>query len=289
MKKVTFKEVIKISRPRFWIYELGTFVLGVFAGVFATGGDWGSQPWLLLLFGFYFLLPANILIYGVNDIFDYETDKLNPKKVAYESLLIPEKHKSVWIWIVLTNLPFLVLLFLLSSKSLLAFVLFFCCAFFYSAWPVRAKIRPFFDSLLSAGHYTLTGVFGYFLVASNSSWPWLGILAGLMWAMAMHAYSAVPDIASDKGAGFSTIATWLGPKRTVTLCLVFYILSGVIGAYLLTPLVLVPLLLYVWLMLKSLPIAKNEKLLMRVYAKFPLVNFFTGFLLTMWMVFNQLL
>jgi 4-hydroxybenzoate polyprenyltransferase len=35
----------------------------------------------VLLFGLYFLIPANIRIYGINDIYDYETDKLNPKKV----------------------------------------------------------------------------------------------------------------------------------------------------------------------------------------------------------------
>ena len=35
----------------------------------------------------YFLIPANILIYGINDIFDYDTDKLNPKKGTYEAFI----------------------------------------------------------------------------------------------------------------------------------------------------------------------------------------------------------
>jgi 4-hydroxybenzoate polyprenyltransferase len=35
---------------------------------------------IVVLLMIYFTYPANLLVYGVNDIFDYETDKLNAKK-----------------------------------------------------------------------------------------------------------------------------------------------------------------------------------------------------------------
>ncbi len=74
--------VLRISRPRFWIYELGPYMIGVLGAILITNQSRGVLDfWTILLFGFYFLIPANIWIYGINDIYDYETDKLNPKKL----------------------------------------------------------------------------------------------------------------------------------------------------------------------------------------------------------------
>lgn len=72
------KRLIKISRPRFWIYEVGPYIIGIAA---AAHGDYSA--WLLLptlVFFVFFTYPANIYIYGINDAYDYDTDKLNPKR-----------------------------------------------------------------------------------------------------------------------------------------------------------------------------------------------------------------
>ncbi len=74
--------VLRISRPRFWIYELGPYMIGVLGAILTSQQSRETiNLWRVFLFGFYFLIPANIWIYGINDIYDYETDKLNPKKV----------------------------------------------------------------------------------------------------------------------------------------------------------------------------------------------------------------
>ena len=103
---MTIKEVLKISRPRFWLYEAATF--GLVGTVGALQGLSFFSDWRYWVFALYFLIPANILIYGINDIFDYETDKLNPKKGdnAYEALVPPERQRSLWKWIIFTNVPF---------------------------------------------------------------------------------------------------------------------------------------------------------------------------------------
>jgi 4-hydroxybenzoate polyprenyltransferase len=167
------KEILNISRPRFWLYEMGTYFIGVLVATSFLDNFLRPE---ILVFALFFLIPANILIYGVNDIFDYETDKLNPKKVEYEALLVPEKHKAVWIWILSTNIPFLIYAFTLSAKTGIYLLIFYFFAVFYSATPIRAKIRPFFDSLFSAGHYIFTGVFGYFL-AGGEGFPLVGFIA----------------------------------------------------------------------------------------------------------------
>lgn len=264
------RQILNISRPRFWLYEMGTYFIGVLV---ATNflGDF-LQP-KIFIFGFLFLIPANILIYGINDIFDYETDKLNPKKVEYEALLVPEKHKSVWVWVLVTNIPFLIYAFTISAKTGAYLLIFYFFATFYSATPIRAKIRPFFDSLFSAGHYIFTGVFGYFL-AGGEGFPLIGFIAGMLWAMAMHAYSAVLDVKADTDAGFKTIATWLGRNKTIVLCLVFYVASAILFSTLVGVFPLVAVLVYVFLMIRSLR-TKDDSKLFKIYTYFPWVNFVT--------------
>ena len=204
---MTLKKVLSISRPRFWLYEGATFALiGVLAS--ATGTAFYTKPTILDL-EFYFLIPANILIYGVNDMCDYETDKLNPKKQSYETLVTPVMHPALWRWIAFTTIPFLFLT--IRKPALISFGVFIFCAVFYSLPPIRAKARPFLDALFSAGHYVATGVFGYY-IGGGDGIPYVGILAGMLWATAMHAYSAVPDIDADTKAGIPTIATFLGKK-----------------------------------------------------------------------------
>ncbi|MEM5807506.1 MAG: UbiA family prenyltransferase, partial [Candidatus Aenigmatarchaeota archaeon] len=187
-------KIIKTSRPRFWIYELGTFFVGYIISI-----NYLNQLLNInfLIYFLYFLFPANLLIYGINDIFDYETDKLNPKKQGYEDLLMPEYHKKTYIWITITNIPFIfygLLKLNFYQNTLLWIFIFF--AFFYSAKPIRAKSIPILDSFFSASHYVFTGIFGYSLINNYylNSFPFWGFLFGIFWAMAMHAYSAVPDI-----------------------------------------------------------------------------------------------
>ena len=119
---MTLLHILRISRPRFWIYEFGTYALGVLAG-FSAGGEWS---WAFgLLFGFFFLIPANILIYGINDVFDYETDKLNPKKVEYEDLLHPSLHKKVFEYIFWSKIGFIVLGLFIPWNAFVALILFY--------------------------------------------------------------------------------------------------------------------------------------------------------------------
>jgi 4-hydroxybenzoate polyprenyltransferase len=274
---MTFQRIISISRPRFWIYEFGTFAFGAIAS-FVPFQEMVSFP--LIFFGLYFLIPANILIYGINDIFDYETDKLNPKKVAYEELLEPKDQKKVWGWIIWTNLPFVLASLFLPLPAMISFFAFIFFASFYSAKPIRAKARPFFDALFSASHYIATGVFGYYLVGGES-FPTLGVVTGILWAIAMHAYSAVPDIQADSDAKLKTIATTLGAKTTLLLCLIFYGISAYLGSTVLGIGVLIYGIFYIVLMVVSLSrVQKDGSGIFKLYTYFPIINLIAGAVMT---------
>jgi 4-hydroxybenzoate polyprenyltransferase len=265
-----FSKLWKLSRPRFWIYVFGPFLVGLAAGARAPQ-DFLSLP--ILLFGFYFTLPANLLIYGVNDIFDYETDILNSKKTDYETLVTPQERPFLWRAIAMTNLPFIALLPLVPRASLMAMMAFLFFSLLYSAPPIRAKARPILDSMFNV-LYIFPGVFAYFLIGGAAfSLPLF--FAAWCWAMAMHAYSAVPDISSDRAAKLSTIATRFGFRGTLALCLLLYISSALLSFSVLGVLAAVLGVLYAGLMLLSLK-SKTEGELLRVYKFFPLINTLSG-------------
>lgn len=208
---------LRISRPRFWLYVLGPFLIGVIASD-TTNFFWPA----LAVFAFYFTFPANILIYGVNDIFDYETDRHNKKKHGYEELITPDLRWRIANVIILWNLPFFVVWLadempIQSKVALLGFIFF---GIFYSAWPIRAKIRPILDSVFNV-LYIFPGIFAYGLL--EYQYPPLQIIAAAtLWCMAMHAYSAIPDIKADTKAGISTIATLLRPLGTLVFCMICF-------------------------------------------------------------------
>lgn len=274
---MTLRRILSISRPRFWIYEFGTFVFGALA---AFSSFSYFKDFTVIFFAFYFLIPANILIYGINDIFDYETDKLNPKKVEYEELLEPKDQRIVWKWIIVSNLPFIIGALFLEIPAMLSFFAFLFFASFYSATPIRAKARPFFDALFSASHYIATGVFGYYLLG-GITFPTLGVIAGILWAVAMHAYSAVPDIQADEDAKLQTIATVLREKKTLILCLVLYAVSAYLGFTVLGVGVLLYGAIYIGLMILSLKKVKvGGSGLFKIYTYFPYINLLAGAVMT---------
>ncbi len=280
---MNIRELLKISRPRFWLYEAATFAC---IGALGTQQGFGFvQDWRFWVFTLYFLIPANILIYGINDIFDYETDKLNPKKGTYEALVTPEKQKTLWIFIILTNIPFL--FFVPKNPSLLiSFFVFIFCATFYSAKPIRAKAKPVIDSLFSAGHYVATGVFGYFL-AGGTETPIVPIVAGMLWAIAMHAYSAVPDIKADTEAKLRTIAILIGAHKTIYLCGFLYTLSSYL-VYTSIPIAsTLGGVTYLYLMYKSIQ-AKTEEDLFKVYTYFPWINSIVGAVISIELLLKNL-
>ena len=326
--------VLRISRPRFWIYELGPYMIGVLWWFLVALNNTNSEEsqaliwhfWsikssriafytlypeafiILLLLGFYFLIPANIWIYWINDIYDYETDKLNPKKLEwYEALVTPKEQKKLRYRILWTTLPFVIILcmYLLwwmklanwfQDRSFTYIALsniweagnigilcsFFAFLFFsgqYSAKPIRAKARPILDSFFSAWHYIATAVFGYLLV--NPAWDInrYYVIAGMARAMAMHAFSAVPDIQADKDAKLATIATWLWWKATIRVCFGLYLLASVLSYSFLWRVSVMLGVVYCWLMMWAATLYGDEKKVFALYKRFPWINTVSGMIL----------
>lgn len=223
-KIVTLKKILIVSRPRFWLYLGGTFLLGYSFGA-NTLSDFLNFRFFWLLT--YFLLFANFYVYGLNDFFDTDTDAFNPKKGTKEFKLTKSETDLLKAIILVSIVATLITgLFFISRDTIILFTLFVLLATFYSAPPIRLKAQPYLDSA-SNFFYVIPGLIGY--VLSSGSYP--GILvyaAGFFWTFAMHLFSAVPDIEADKKASVKTTASLLGFKNSLFLCFVMWLVFSII-------------------------------------------------------------
>jgi len=272
MRMLDFKFIL-VSRPRFWFYTFGPYLIGLAAGI-ESAGEFVRID--VLAFAFYFLLPANHLIYGVNDVFDYETDRLNPKKREYEALVTPEMRRPLLISIVPATIPFALTAAAISVETLVALLVFLFFSIFYSAPPIRAKTKPLLDSAFNI-LYVMPAVFAYALITKEFP-PSQIIVAAGCWTAAMHAYSAIPDIDVDRKAGIKTIATVCGTYGTLALCFLLYAAAMTLSFEYLGLASLTIGSAYLLLMIASIQSARSGRLF-KLYRAFPIINIAAGFVL----------
>jgi 4-hydroxybenzoate polyprenyltransferase len=272
------KKFFVISRPISWLNTAYPFA----AGYIISGGVVDAT---FIIGTLYFLGPYNLLMYGVNDVFDYESDIRNPRKGGIEGAVTAKSFHPTILWAcALTNLPFLVALAILGtplSSLVLAIVVFFVLA--YSIAKLRFKERPVLDSITSSMHFVGPLLFALSLFGLNaSSLPF--VIAFFFWGMASHAFGAVQDIIPDREGGLSSIATVLGARRTTYFSLVLYIISVILISTqgLLPTIVGIASLVYVINVIPYLKVTDKTSALTRPgWRRFIWLNLFVGFVVTM--------
>jgi 4-hydroxybenzoate polyprenyltransferase len=187
--------------------------------------------WELVVGTLFFLIPYNLAMYGINDVFDYASDIKNPRKGGIEgALLDPRLHRPLLILVAATTIPVAVLLMVAGGPATAAWLtlsLFAVVA--YSAPGLRFKERPVLDSITSSTHFVSPAVVGFAM--AGAAWT-QGIVTLLVafffWGMAAHAFGAVQDVGPDREGGISSIATAFGARATVRLSIVLWTASGLL-------------------------------------------------------------
>jgi 4-hydroxybenzoate polyprenyltransferase len=216
------RRLLVSSRPVSWVntaYPFAAAYLLATRGIDAT----------FVVGTLFFLVPYNLAMYGINDVFDYESDVRNPRKGGVHGAVLERRWHRPTLWAAgLSCLPFVVYLVAVGSPAswlVLAVSLFFVV--FYSAPPLRLKERPFADSVTSSIHFFSPAVYG--LVLAGAVWTWqlaAIVLAFALWGIASHAFGAVQDVVADREAGISSIATARGAAWTARFALACYSLAG---------------------------------------------------------------
>jgi len=261
-----------LSRPRFWFYLAGPVVVGVVYAA-ATPEEFFS-PLSVALFA-YFLVPANVFLYGVNDIFDADIDELNPKKSEEGKEVRYRGDPAVAATILVATVLGFGFVPLLPPEGILALGGFYALGVAYSAPPLRFKTTPLLDSV-SNGLYITPSIVAFAAVAGEFP-PLLAVAGGWLWTMGMHTFSAIPDIEPDREAGIQTTATVLGEVRTLAYCgacwLGAAVLMGLVHPFLANVFLVYPAFVVV------IAVASTD--ISRAYWWFPIINFLAGMVLTL--------
>ena len=219
------RRLLLSSRPLSWINTAFPFA----ASYFFLGGEVDA---FFLITALFFLIPYNFLMYGINDIFDYESDLRNPRKGGLEgALLPPEFHRPMLILVTVINLPFLALITFQTLDNLFALGVFWLTIFFvvaYSAKGLRYKEMPFIDSITSSLHFVGPAVFALASLEKFDGNLLISLIAFFLWGAASHAFGAIQDIRADREAGIASIATVLGARVTVRIALTAYVFAGLL-------------------------------------------------------------
>ncbi len=337
---MNFQTLLRISRPRFWHYVLWPMLIyfaasGYFVDMQASfvrwGTDWIFQLIIMLIILWYFTLPANLWIYGRNDIADGDTDKFNSKKWSYEEkvedsdIMKKELKSKIWLWnkryiglwawwILIIRLfkdyiniqhneVFSFVDFILQQAQTtsnykrrhdLSYILvsmiaicipFLLIAYLYSCKPLRAKAKPFIDGIMNVLYIAVP----FSIIVMNIIWSYYygyessydvqlityNFLASLFRCMAMHCYSAIPDIEPDRQAWLTTTAVYLEKQNSLIYCGILYLLSALLSFSTLWWFSVVAGIIYISVMM----ISYYKKDIFALYKIFPYINLIIWFLL----------
>jgi 4-hydroxybenzoate polyprenyltransferase len=215
MKKISL--LFKVSRPLLWLLGPFIFLVGL---VYSKGMFSVPALFQLTLLTF----PLCLITFGINDIYDYYSDKLNPRKNTYEGFVLkPRDHPFVFkIALLMSTLLIFSSLLTKNIGNLLSMVLLLLTSYFYSAKPVRLKEKPPFDSLSNGLMILLTFFLGYGLGK-----PLLPIEPKIiiltLCVSGVHAYTTIMDYSTDKKTDTKTFSVVFG-KRAASIYPLFLFL-----------------------------------------------------------------
>jgi 4-hydroxybenzoate polyprenyltransferase len=275
------------SRPISWINTAFPFA----AAYWLSTGQLDAR---LVIGTLFFLVPYNLAMYGINDVFDYASDLANPRKGGMEGAVLDRRVHGLTVRTAIAlSLPFVIALVLLGSPAswvVLAISLFAVAA--YSVPGLRFKERPFLDSVTSSTHFVSPAVYGLALAGAPISASTLALLAAFfLWGMASHAFGAVQDVVPDRAGGIRSIATAMGARWTVRFAIALWTVAGLL--MLLTdwpgPLAGLLALPYIATALPFRSIGDDQsEHANRGWKRFLWINYTVGFLITMLLILSSL-
>ncbi|WP_431277506.1 prenyltransferase [Leifsonia poae] len=282
-KPSLLRQLVLASRPLSWINTAFPFA----AAYLLTSRHVDVSFVVGTLF---FLIPYNLAMYGINDVFDYESDLRNPRKGGAEGALLDRgMHRATLIAAAVTTVPFIVYLVWVGSPLswiVLAISLFAVLA--YSVRGLRFKEIPFLDSITSSTHFVSPALYGLVLAgATFTPQLWAVLVAFFLWGIGSHAFGAVQDVVPDREGGISSIATVLGARGTTRVAIAAWALAGVatLGTAWPGPLAIVLAVPYIvtaapyWSVSDADSARAN-----RGWRRFLWINYACGFLVTMLLI-----
>ncbi len=229
MKKIvkTIADTIAFFRPLLLIPIWTPAIMGFWNG----GGKKGiTGEWELMLMVTY----LGVGIYGLNQIFDVEGDRLNKKNLPLALGFISKNLAKT-----ITYCAFVGALIMAIETNINTLILIFAgmlLGIAYSVPPLRLKDRAI-PALISngLGHGMLIYILGYsyaFSQQTQSEWSWFALFKAFAYGIAFSAvylFTTIPDIEGDKKTDKHTMPILIGERKTMALGIVGVFIAGAAG------------------------------------------------------------
>jgi 4-hydroxybenzoate polyprenyltransferase len=229
--------LVVISRPIVWLPT---------AGLYFGGALTSAEPaitWEVLWGLLFFAMPVGVVIYGLNDIADRESDAQNNRKGTVSGAVISTREiqfivGAVLFLTVLFAAPLAITGHYWGAVGILVQLL---LSYIYSVRPFHLKGRPVLDLVCVGTMVIAIFMNGFWMNAIGwhmPAWPTPHVLVVLaLCAAAVHAIPEVLDYEVDKKMGDKTIAVVIGKRPTLIMCAVFFAIclllvnSGIVVSY----------------------------------------------------------
>jgi 4-hydroxybenzoate polyprenyltransferase len=218
--------LLRVSRPIMWPILPLVYLLGLHAAQADLTATAVAQLVLLTL-------PMNLVAYGLNDIYDYDSDRRCMRRRTVWAPVVSEADRPVVWRAVLAMIPLVVVGACLTGNSdnIVATVCLVLLAWAYSVPPVRLKERPPLDSLSNGlGYFYLPFVMGWSLGAQPSAMPLKFYLLALG-ACGVHALGTAADYEADRAAGHRTLAVSYGRRTAAGAAFASFLVTWLLGDF----------------------------------------------------------
>jgi len=218
--------LVQVSRPLIWPVLPLVFALGVHA----AGANWDATVISQLVT---LTFPMNLIGCGLNDMYDYESDRRSARRRAVWGAVVSEHERRFVFHACAAMIPIVVLAACLTRNrdNFVATVSLVVVAWTYSVPPYRLKERPPLDSLANGlGYFLFPLMMGYSLGADPSTMPPRYYLLALCVA-GIHALATAADYDADYAAGHRTFAVAFGRRAAAAFACAAFLATWYFGSF----------------------------------------------------------
>ncbi len=218
--------LVQVSRPILWPVLPLVYALGLHA----AHAEWSAiaiSQIVLLTF------PMNLIGCGLNDIYDYESDRLSSRRKAIWGAVIRPEERTFVLSACVAMMPLVIIGACLTRNrdNFMATVSLVLMAWVYSVPPYRLKERPPLDSLANGlGYFLLPLMMGFSLNADPREMPLRYYLLALCVA-GVHALATAADYDADLEAGHRTLAVAFGRRTAGAFACAAFAAAWLVGDF----------------------------------------------------------
>lgn len=246
---------IMTSRPGLWFATLWLYLLPCSQ----MSEIWNSPAfWIGLV---YVTFPLNFLIYGWNDVVDYEADQVNPRKntFLFGARGNKDQLERLWLPILIVQLAFIPFLFyFIGIKFLWLLLGIVSINWLYNLPEKGLRNTPPLELLCQVGYLLIVPLSMY--LNNTTSMSVMAFVYLVLFAMQSHLMGEVMDLEPDLKSGKRTTATVIGRRATKWLIITIVLLEIIIVSYFFKEWIFSGMLGlgFLWLLLDVLMIYRNK-------------------------------